>query len=374
MTVNSIKMNLTNILFQEIKARGHVTIREFMELALTSHPSSYYRAKNPLNEEGDFITSPEVSQMFGEMVGVWIYNQWLLLGCPKQINLVELGAGQGVLMRDILKVLLKTDMKECFSVYLYDVNQVLISKQKENLEFFSDVNWVKNLVELPKLTSIFVANEFFDALPINQYVKVKKEWMQVVIKTTPEQNELIFDNMPIHHDLGSQLNKDYVNANEGAVVERSEIAAGYLKTLALHSKNYGSVSLIIDYGYDIEPVLRKSTQFLQTLQSIKNHTFTHVLKDVGKADLTTHVDFNYLRKLAIDNKVKALGAINQRDFLISLGIEIRLGKLIEANPLLKDVLEAQYNRLVSHKQMGELFKAICISKIQDNQFLFENSK
>lgn len=365
-------MEIKTLLFQEIRKRGYISISEFMEIALTLFPSSYYRFKNPFSDQGDFITSPEVSQMFGEMVGIWVYNQWQLLGKPSPVNLVELGPGQGLLMRDLIKVILKTEMKAALAaVYFYDVNEILIEKQKQNLSFFDNTKWTSDLNKLPNIPCIFIANEFFDALPINQYVKEKETWRQVILKDNPEGTNIIFEKITVNDNLNEFFNSNYKNAKDGAVIEESTHAAEYIKFLSRHSLDYQSASLIIDYGYDIEPAIRKETQFYSTLQAIKEHKYSPLLEEIGRADISAHVDFQFLKQQIEYHKAKVEGAITQRDFLLMLGIEIRCQKLIEFNPSMRKILTAQLERLVSKKGMGELFKLICITHPRNNQFIFE---
>lgn len=357
-------MEIRNIIFKKLREKGHLTISEFMEIALTGYDHSYYRAKNPLERDGDFITAPEVSQMFGEMIGIWVYKQWLILGKPKKLNIVEFGPGRGVLMRDLLRVVLKTDMKNHISVFLYDVNEALIKKQKDTLATFSDVRWLENISQVEAETSIFIANEFFDALPITQYIKVNENWYESILRSTPAGDNIIFDKFEVEEYINEYLNYEHKNAKDGAIIEESKISADYVRLLANHVKNHGSSVLILDYGYDVEPGERQSSQYFSTLQGIKKHQYTPILHDIGNVDISAHVDFNRIRKIAGNIEVKVSNTITQKEFLLEQGISQRLQDLVLKNPELKNILYSQYDRLVSDKEMGNLFKAMVISAFE----------
>lgn len=365
-------MSIRNEIFKITQFRSYVPIDEFMEIILTKHSDSYYKSKNPFDlEQGDFITSPQISQMFGEMIGVWVYNQWNKLGCPSHINLVELGPGTGALMRDLLSVLRKTDMFSAVDVCLYEVNPKLILIQKKMLENFEKITWISNPSEFPNSISIFVSNEFFDVFPIKQFIKAKEIWQEVVITSNAAGDDLIFDRINVNTELNEHLSYEYKNAGDGAVVEESQELGSFVKALASHVREHNSCALAIDYGYDINPDIRKATEYNGTLQGIKAHKFCPILDNIGEADLTAHVNFDFIRKVASSNFIKATHTIDQGEFLIKLGIDTRVTNLIKANPDLTKVLRNQHSRLVSVDGMGKLFKVIALSKKDQENFLFD---
>jgi len=364
-------MELKLQIIKEIKDKGYITISDFMKIAMSTYKDSYYRRKNPFESKGDFITSPEISQMFGELIGIWIYNQWALLGKPSNLNLVELGPGSGVLMRDILKVILRTDMAESFFIFMVDINHELVLKQKENLHFFNKIRWIESISDVPNSISIFIANEFFDALPISQYIKEKLEWKEVILRATEHNDDIIFARLSLHDIQNEHFKYEYKNARDGAIIEESRESLDTIRILAQHSNKYDSISLIIDYGYDVIPKLRKHTQYFPTLQAIKQHNYTPLLTHIGNTDLSAHVDFYALKKTAIASGASSFGAITQREFLQNLGINLRLQKLVDTNSNLQTILKNQYNRLMSKSQMGELFKVISISRKGTTPFLFD---
>ena len=358
-------------LINRIKEEGHISISDFMKLVLTQSKSSYYRSKNPIGEQGDFITSPEISQMFGEMIGIWVYQQWLKLG-KNHINLVELGPGNGSLTRDVIKVLSKTDMQNKFSVRLFEINEELKNAQKESLRSIKqNVNWIRELDEIENKQSIFLANEFFDALPINQYIKEKNTWKEFILKLSPGANQIIFDKKQVPDQLDEQFKYEYIHAKDGAIIEESIEALQIAKFLAQHAKKFDSAALIVDYGYDIKSQDRVSNQFYSTLQAIKEHKYVPILDKLGSCDLTAHVDFNKL-KLAINSSgAKSFGTITQRDFLKSLGIDLRANILMKLNPELKNILNSQLKRLTDKGQMGNLFKVLTIAK-SETKFIYHS--
>lgn len=365
-------MNIRNEIFKIAQTRSYVPIDEFMEIVLTKHSDSYYKSKNPFDlEQGDFITSPQISQMFGEMVGIWVYNQWTKLGSPSPVNLIELGPGTGALMRDLLSVLRKTDMFNAVNIFLYEVNPKLKLIQKKELENFGKITWISNPAEFPNSSSIFVSNEFFDVFPIKQFIKVKEIWQEVVITSNVAGDDLIFDRINVNSDLNEHLNYEYKNAGDGSVVEESQELGSFVKDLAAHIREYNSCALAIDYGYDINPNVRKSTEYHGTLQGIKAHKFCPVLDHIGEADLTAHVNFDFIRKVASSNFIKATNTIDQGEFLVRLGIDTRVTNLIKTNPDLTKVLRNQHSRLVSVDGMGKLFKVIVLSQKTQENFLFD---
>ena len=286
-----------------IEDQGFIEIDEFMRIALSSNEDSYYRSKNPIGEESDFITSPEISQMFGEMMGVWAIDSWIKLGRPKSFNLVEFGAGKGTLLRDLLRISkMEPKFLEDVNISILDINEELIKIQKETLQKYN-ITWVKSLDELPNGPTIIIANEFFDALPIKQYIKMGANLHERIIISNNDNLEFIYKTTP------SKLLKNHPNIHNGDIIEESPEAlhiiaqiAGFLK------KNKGS-ALIIDYGYDIEPGKREKDQYKDTLQAIKSHKFIPPLQQVGEADITAHVDFWALKEEVKKYNIEIMGTI-----------------------------------------------------------------
>lgn len=352
-------MSVRDKINQVIQEQGFIEIDEFMKLALSDNKDSYYRSKNPIGEGSDFITAPEISQMFGEMIGVWAIDSWAKLGKPDIFNLVELGAGKGTLLRDLLRIA-KTQPKflAAANIYILDINEELINIQKETLANYK-VTWVKSIEEVPNIPSILIANEFFDALPIKQYVKIDEKLHE----------RIIIQRVGIL-EFGSKSNPSIIinthpNMNNGDIIEESPESLAIISKIANHLERNMGTALIIDYGYDIDPAKREPGQYKDTLQAIKSHKFISPLDNLGEADVTAHVDFRALKEETKKHKINVMGAITQANLLLNLGIDIRLQNLQLANPNLSDILAKQYNRLVADNQMGSLFKAIILNNFLD---------
>jgi NADH dehydrogenase [ubiquinone] 1 alpha subcomplex assembly factor 7 len=346
-----------------IQKKGFLPLDEVIESAMSRYSKSYYRTHQPLGEEGDFTTSPEVSQMFGEMIGVWCVDMWNQLGKPSKCNIVEYGSGLGTLMRDMLRTIQKSkEFFDSINVWIVDINPILKEKQYQILkDFGANIKWVNGIYDVPEVPTIIIANEFFDALPIKQYVKQKAEWKENVVVVDPMGGNLAFDVRGVKRILEQQLIFEHKNAGDGAVLEESPASIKIVKAISEHIEAHKGAALIIDYGYDIASKFRKSYQYTQTLQAIKQHKYVPILPEIGEADLSSHVDFWALKNASSLSKVQIYGSISQKKLLMKCGVDIRFRNLVHKNPDMFDILNAQYNRLVGVDQMGELFKAIAIT-------------
>ncbi len=369
-------MSIASQIRNLVETKGFIGLEELMQTAMTGKVTSYYRMRQPIGEEADFITSPEVSQMFGEMIGIWCIDLWTKLGSPKEFNLVEYGAGLGSLMRDVLRMA-KREPKfyEAVRVAIIDISPKLKAAQRKVLkELGVNVKWVRSIADVPNLPTIVLANEFFDALPIRQYLKQKTEWMERVLTIDPDSGMLRFDLRGIKKMLSDQLMIEHKNAHDGSVVEESAESIRIIKEISRHIKVSSGGALIIDYGYDIPPRGgRTRYQYTQTLQAVKAHKYIPILDSLGEADMSAHVDFWSLKEAAKQLGARTFGAILQSQLLSSCGIEIRLKQLIAHNPELSQTLKNQYHMLMSRDQMGELFKAIAIFSGNDGLPLGFNS-
>ena len=343
-----------------------------MKEAMSASDKSYYKSKQPLGSDGDFITAPEISQMFGEMIAIWVLSSWEKLGRPNLFNLVELGPGRGILMRDLLRGSIKqTAFQQSIRLNLLDINPILIEEQKKNLAGY-DVNWINKIEDLAPLPSIFIANEFFDALPVRQYIKKGDHWEEVMIgdkqvtsspraplPSSPRRRGSINIIKIDSHLRGDNMN-EHKNATQNAILEESPESLLIMESISRHIKANQGAALIIDYGYDIAPNNRTKDQYNSTLQAVKDHKFHPVFEDLGEADLSCHVDFYALKNIALKQELRVIGAMTQASLLKELGIDVRLKMLIDQNQELAKILQHQYHRLMSKDEMGELFKAIII--------------
>lgn len=354
-------MEIRKIIESKISKEGYICLDDFMRIAMSEHPGSYYRNVSPIGEAQDFITAPEVSQMFGEMICLWAIDAWEKLGRPKKCNIIEFGSGTGKLLRDFLRIAsMEKDFYAGIKAWIIDINANLISAQKEILKDHTKVQWVKSLEEVPDAPSIVIANEFFDALPIKQYQKSKDTWLEKVI-TLDAKNNFEFLLKDIDEEIQQKISEATPGSSNNSVFEVSVPSQNMMKQIAKYIKVNKGYVLAIDYGYDIKSDERKKEQYTSTLQALKQHKYISFFKEVGGADLTSHVDFSALKKVAKSYNLKCFGAINQGDFLRSCGIELRLNLLQKANPDLAKTLHKQYDRLTSKDQMGELFKVVSIS-------------
>lgn len=335
---------------EKIKHEGHISVRDFMKYAMHNFEESYYRSKLAVGE--DFITSPEISQMFGEIISLWIVEKWEKLSRPAKINLIELGPGKGSLISDIARVLSKFDMFK-FEIYLYDINSLLINEQKNKLSNYKP-KWISEINSFNiNEPCIVIANEFFDAFPIEQFIKKNDYWHERVIDISSD-NQLQFN---INSKMVN-LFDDHINALNGAIIEQSlEIIQFFTSIVNLVKKNSGAM-LIVDYGYNISPNLRHSNQYQDTLQALLKHNYIDIFCKIGLTDLTAHVDFASLIRILEKNFIDDYNFYTQADFLLKYGIEIRRNLLIKKNPDLKDIIDKQYERLVSSNFMGSLFKVL----------------
>ena len=365
-------MEIRNHIISIIENKGYITIDEFMELSISSSDTSYYNKINPFDDvTGDFITSPQISQMFGEMMGIWIYNQYLNMELDERISLVELGPGTGLLMRDILRVLSKTNIMSKLQVSMVERSPILRSIQQEELKIYNNISWVEDYRDISDHKSIFISNEFFDVFPIKQFIKLNSKWHEIVIIKN-QSNELEFSQIRIEELHEQRLDQKFPQAENMAIVEESPKLNKFMQFIAQNIKEHGSIMLGIDYGYNIDPQQRKANMFNSTLQAVKHHKYINLLQDIGYTDITAHVDFASLAAISRAEGVKPSSIISQNELLHKLGIKERLESLIQVSPEYREILMQQYKRLVSPEEMGLLFKAICFAQKEQPMFIFED--
>jgi SAM-dependent MidA family methyltransferase len=332
-------MSLAARLQAEIAAGGPISIAEFMTRCLHDPVDGYYATRPAIGEAGDFITAPQVSQMFGELIGVWIMETWRRLRAPPRVILAEAGTGDGTLMADILRVA-RPDFLAACELWLIETSAPLRARQAERLAGAAP-RWCASLAELPDdAPLLLVANEFLDCLPARQYQRTERGWAERVVGLDAVGNLA----------LGLRPTASLcIEAPTGAVVERSPAQAAFAAELADRLARTGGATLLIDYG-------RGAPGFGDTLQAIAGHQKVDPLASAGAADLTVHADFPAV--LAAARAAGVGGALlTQRQFLQRLGVEARAAVLQGARPDRADVIARQLDRLIGPDQMGELFKA-----------------
>jgi NADH dehydrogenase [ubiquinone] 1 alpha subcomplex assembly factor 7 len=338
-------MSLADKLKAQIRASGPISVSTFMAACLHDPEHGYYATRPALGEEGDFITAPLVSQMFGELIGLWAVETWRALGAPSPFRLVEVGPGDGTLFSDLLRAArLAPEFLAAADLWLIETSAPLIARQRERLAD-ERARWASSLDEVPgEAPTILVANEVLDCLPAAQFVRRAEGWAERVVGLD-EHGQLAFGLGPPVRPMGMD------GAPVGTLIEMSQAQAAFAGTIARRIVRWGGAALLIDYGG--EPGTG------DTLQALKHHQKVDPLRTAGEADLTVHADFRAVRMAA-----KAAGArsalATQGDFLRRLGIEARAAALTRARPDRAEAVQRQLARLVDDDQMGRLFKAACL--------------
>ena len=348
-----------------IKQNGSITIDEMMSEVMSVNPSSYYQKKETFGYKGDFITAPEISQLFGETIALWALGQWYQMGRPSTTNIVELGPGQGVLMRDFLNVArLVPEFYQSLTIELIEINHNFIKEQKHNLRLVNlPIKHHDSIELIVKAPTIIIANEFFDAMPIKQYIKIYGLWYEVVLVVNTKCDNIKFDKKEISEELQGYLLQTHINASEGAIIEISHKSWEIGRFIAEHIMDFGGAALIIDYGYCVEPLNRQAAQYNSTLQAIKDHKYHPLLASLGDADLSAHVDFYALQSLMKSKGIKTSEVTSQRDFLIQNGILLRSTTLQDKLPASEaKIIAKQVDRLIATDKMGLLFKVLMCEK------------
>jgi len=336
--------DLEGFLRRQISATGAMPVGEFMQRCV----SAYYAGRDPFGREGDFITAPEISQMFGEMIGLWTAVVWQMLGEPAELILAELGPGRGTLMADLLRAAgTLPGFREAIRVHLVETSPALKAKQAETLAGAGAV-WHDSVDTLPAGPAIILANEFFDALPIDQYVFRAEGWHERMV--TCRDAFAFTDGPAVSERRMAELGAP--EAKLGEVFEVNPVARRLVQSLAHRFETQPGVLLVLDYGYDQSAVG-------DTLQAVRRHQPVPALQQPGEADLTAHVDFAALARAGGSAKVSPIAG--QGSFLRKLGIELRAERLAASHPDKAEDLLAGCHRLINPGGMGTLFKVLAVS-------------
>src|ERR1700712_3582645 len=329
----------------------------YMELCLWHPQHGYYISRDPLGREGDFTTAPEVSQMFGELLGLWAASVWKAMGSPPLLRLIDLGPGRGTMMADALRALrVLPPLYQALSLHLVEINPLLRRKQKSVLSTVRKIAWHDSIDDVPEGPAIILANEYFDVLPVHQAVRGETGWHERVVEVD-DSCDLVFGaaNEPIPR-FDVLLPPLLRAAPPGAVFEWRPDAE--IMKIASRVRDQDGAALIIDYGH-----LR--TDAGDTLQALARHSFVDPLKNPGQADITAHVDFQALARAAEDLGVGVHGPVPQGEFLTRLGIETRaLTLMSKASHEVSEDISAALKRLIGGGPggMGEMFKVLALSE------------
>ncbi|WP_227340327.1 MULTISPECIES: class I SAM-dependent methyltransferase [Sphingopyxis] len=326
----------------EIAAARGVSVADYMAAA-NAH---YYATRDPLGASGDFTTAPEISQMFGEMVGIWIADLWTRAGRPA-FRYVELGPGRGTLAADALRVMTRFGCTPA-GVELVETSAALRSAQ---LSRIAQAEHHDEVAALPSDTPlVIVANEFFDALPVHQYVRTGDGWRERMVVRRDGRLHAVPGDVPADDAVPAALR----DADEGAIVETAPASAAVMQACAFRLARQGGAMLAIDYGH-VGPAAG------DTLQAVKAHKYADPFADPGEVDLTAHVDFAPLAEVARRAGAIVHGPVTQGALLRAMGIDARLAGLSAAAPDRAEELTGQRDRLVDTGAMGDLFKAMAVT-------------
>ena len=323
---------------------------------MTQCNAHYYGVQNSIGSSGDFITAPEISQMFGEILGAWIITRWHQMGRPVPFQLIELGPGKGTLMADALRVMRgHADIYAAVGVHLVETSMRLRGMQLENLAaFHPSKTWHDDLGDIPHAPFILIANEFLDALPIQQFIYTITGWQERGVMFDGE--KISWATAPLPPGWQPEISP-YMHAPvPGNILEASVAAIAAVEAVTARMAAQNGSALIIDYGY-------ARTDYGDTFQAVSQHEYANPLEQPGECDLTAHVNFTAIENLARAHDLQVSGPIGQGEFLSSLGLKLRAEKLLAntADPNDKlEIIEAAY-RLTSADEMGTLFKVISLS-------------
>ena len=351
---------IEKIIIKNIQSNGSISLEEYMTVALYHPKFGYYSKKDIIGKSGDFTTSPEVSQVFGELIASWlVYNSSSFF--KNKFNFLELGPGRAVLIQDILRTIKSIN----YNLYSNIENIYFLEKSKEFKNYQKNIKKSKIIsdIEVIENKEIFIlANEFFDAIPVNQYIKIGKSWYEKRV-SLDKRNQLSFSlsKSPIKKNLPFPLTDE-----EGFIFEYSTYTHLLLSNIFKRINSHGGVFLIIDYA--------KNKNFNKsTLSCIYKHTHVSPFFSPGLSDISIKPDFDFIRFLALQNNCKVTGPITQRFFLNKLGIELRFEKLIKSNPNLSFSLKSSKKRLIGKEYMGEIFKVLIITNKHSKDLIFDNN-
>ncbi len=323
-----------------------------MEICLTHPVFGYYITRDPIGKAGDFTTAPEISQMFGELIGCWAAHVWQGLGQPTPFKWIELGPGHGTLTADALRAVMNVSvMAKDVRVHLVEISPPLRKLQQNVLAEWQPI-WHMDLTTVPDGPSVIIANEFFDVLPVRQFIRDRATWRERLV-TLDKTGALSFTSSPpmlIDPELPAALG----DVQDGEIIEVSPSSNSLTKALTNRLCNHGGVALIIDYGHN-------ACSAGETLQAVRNHAYTPVLDAPGETDLTAHVNFAELVRAAKSAGGVTYGPVTQSHFLKALGIEILAKRLCDkARPEKRGDIESAFERLTTPEAMGHLFKVMAI--------------
>ena len=342
------------------KKKKSIAVDHFLQNVLYDKKIGYYNCKQPFGKKGDFITAPKISNLFSEIIAIWIISAWQVLGKPKKINIIELGPGDGSLTKVFLEVFKRfPEFNFAKKIYLYEESHFLKNLQKKNIQN-KNVKWINDFKNINKSPVIFFGNEFFDAIPIKQFKNEKKcLFEKYYVLNKKNQIRTIFKKASKKDAVNI---KSYKSLKNLKFIEFPKYGFKELKKIKKKILQLNGCILMIDYGY-----LNSSNQ--NTLQSVMSHKKNNMLNNLGKADITSHVNFKLLNEFFLKNNLKVEKIISQQRFLKNMGI-IERAEIISKKIKFRDRsnIYLRLKRLLSPVLMGELFKVILAYKFKSNKF------
>ncbi len=338
-TVTDPRRSMAEIFRRLIRTNGPISLSQFMG----ESNARYYAGKDPLGAGGDFVTAPEISQMFGELIGLWLADMWIAAGRPKPVHYVELGPGRGTLAKDVLRSANRYGLEP--QVHLVEGSPALRQIQQAALR---EITFHDDLSSVPTdAPMLLVANEFLDALPVRQLVRSANGWRERMVGLEGDDFTFVAGDQP----MDAAVPRDWREASQGTLIETCPGAAAVMQEAVMRLEKQGGAALLIDYGHT---ELRGGS----TLQAVRDHRKVDPLAMPGEADLTAHVDFETLARIARSHDVRWLGTVPQGQWLTALGIDMRTEALAKMAPQYAAQLQQDKNRLVGDDQMGLLFKVM----------------
>ena len=350
-------MNKINKFFQESKS---VPLDLFLDKVLYHKDLGYYQKKNPFGKKGDFITAPNISNLFGEMITIWFVSFWKKLNKPKKINFIEMGPGNGDLCLTVLKTLKNfPEVYNSTNIILYEKSKMLRKIQKQRI-LSKKVSWIQKLSKIKSGPVVFFGNEFLDALPIKQFKKINGIIFEKYVKIG-KKNVNFFFKKSIKKEI-KKLESFKIIKNEG-IIEYPEYGFKELRIVCNKIKKLNGGALFIDYGYINE-------HNTDTLQSVFKHKYNNIEKNIGKADITYLVNFSLLNEFFLKKKIKVKKIVNQKFFLEKMGI-LERAKILKKKMTHdeRERMDLTLMRLLNPRLMGGLFKVIFAYKSKKNNFL-----
>ena len=342
----------------KIKKNNILTLDKYIYECLYNNKDGYYMKNNPFGKDGDFITAPNISILFSEMIALWTILFWENLKCPKKFNLIELGAGNGEMILQLLKTFKNFPIfKASCKVNIFEKSNYLKKIQKKKLKNYK-VTWLKNLNEITKSPNLFIGNEFFDALPIKQFIKKEDKWyersVQFLELNKPHFIDILIDIKKVEKKIGFKI------SHNQEFIEYSPLSHKYLKDISTKINDNTGGLLIIDYG-DLNKKMRN------TIRSFSKHKIVDLLDDCKKSDITYNINFNLLERILKNLDFKVSGPTSQKKFLVNLGILKRAEIVSKKLPFTKKAdIYYRVKKLIDKNSMGEIFKVILATKSNIN--------